>query len=514
MDPYKMAYILILCTTETASSDTNMYELLVIARGPIHQVTRETNVVARDLVPCPLNALNALTSNTDLPLDATRLDAVRLLISLLDQAQWVREPSVPMKYLVQTEWHPPYWYLNETHHSEQVFNHHARRQLEHAYIDVPYLDRRYMPVVTPSSSATPSTKSSASSNKPAAVTIPKKVIVIDDPNILPDWDVLPNMLKYLAQSTKRLFGVPFEGNKLIVRGVRGAMMFLSRVPLGNGIDCPTGLNLMFLYICSYIAAYPGRYLELLSKENYGVAKGDVSQKRFPYTNPSDYTDSNVVKFFADQGKLPCDFDNGIHPDQSIHFFNIHKAGLRLENMGLAPPGYPAGPEGIFYSCLPRPRDSKKLTSTNLPKSDTGISRACPTKTSDVDNSNNLAIATNVSLSLNIELPPKVEPNDHPVIIEGPAESITMDTRPDVTIAIQQPPAVVIDAPSFPTSGIPGITAFTFGTISPQYLPVAPSTNGVPQDVGVDPKLIMPTELDEHDHEDFDENLVDQEEEHH
>ncbi|KAJ7573111.1 hypothetical protein C8J56DRAFT_1066886 [Mycena floridula] len=171
----------------------------------------------------------------------------------------------------------------------------------------------------------------------------KKVIIIDDPKILLDWDELPNMLKYLAQSTKRLYGVPFERNQLIVRGLHGAMMFLSRVPLGDGTECPTSLDLMFLYICSYVTAFPGHYLELLSKENYGIAKGKVAQKRFPYTDPTDFTDINIAKFFADQGKLPCDFDDGfvwaiafakrmafdsnIPPEQSIHFFNIHKAGL-------------------------------------------------------------------------------------------------------------------------------------------------------------------------------------------
>ncbi|KAJ7579054.1 hypothetical protein C8J56DRAFT_897489 [Mycena floridula] len=462
--------------------------------------------------------------------DSNRLDAVRILISLLDQAQWVKDPSTPMRYLIQTEWQPPHWYFNETHPSEQAFKHYARRQFEYAQIDAPYLDRRYMPIPNSSSSETPSTKSSSSPNKPTPVLIPKKVIVIDDPKILPDWDELPNMLKYLVQSTKRLYGVPFEGNKLIVRGVRGAMMFLSRVPLGDGTECPIGLDLMFLYVCSYIAASPGRYLELLSKENYGIAKGKVARKRFPYTDPSDFTNTNVVKFFADQGKLPCDFDDGfvwaiafakrmafdsnIPPEQSIHFFNIHKAGLRLETMGLAPPGFPAGPEGVLYSCLPRPRDSKKGTSVNLPKSDAGISRARPTKSSDVANSIDLALATNTSLSLHVRSTVKVEPNDNPARTENPTESSTMDTRPDLTVAIQQPPAVIINAPSFPTSGIPGMTAFTFGAISPQYSPVAPAMSGIPQDVGVDSKLIMPIEPDEQDHEDFDENLADHEEETH
>ncbi|KAJ7580303.1 hypothetical protein C8J56DRAFT_896317 [Mycena floridula] len=515
-----------------------MYEPPVSAPDLIPPATRETNDAVQDLVPCHPNVLkdpNALMSTfitVDNVLnlidiaskDSNRLDAVRILISLLDQAQWVKDPSAPMRYLIQTEC--------ETHPSEQAFKHHARHQIEYAQVNAPYLDRRYMPVTHPSSNETPSTKSSLLSNKLSPVSTQKKVIVIDDPKILLDWDELP-------------------------------------IPLGDGTECPTGLDLMFLYICSYVTAFPGCYLEILSKKNYSITKGKVARKRFPYTDPTDFTNINVAKFLADQGKLSCDFDDefvwAIAFAKHMAFdSNIPPDQLDFDSMGLAPPGFPTGPEGVLYSCLPCPRDSKKHASVNLPKSDAGISRARPTKTSNVDNSNDLALATNASLSLHVKSKSKIEPDDNPTWftrgrgkgLEGPTSTSTSQTSTleevylyptsrfgrskefyvhlslssqfesvyqtsvpperytSTLVTIQQPPAVIINAPSFQTSGILGMTAFTFGAISPQYLPVAPATSGIPQDVGVDPKLIMPIEPDEQDHEDFDENLVDHEEETH
>ncbi|KAJ7597529.1 hypothetical protein C8J56DRAFT_1041725 [Mycena floridula] len=181
-------------------------------------------------------------------------------------------------------------------------------------------------------------------------------------------------------------------------------------------------------------------------------------------------------------------------------------------MGIAPPGYPAGPEGVLYSCLPRPRDSKRTPVPKLPKSDASVSRARLTKDSDIDNSHYLASATTNSLTLNAKQPSTIEPNHETITTEGLVEPNTMDTQPDFTVQVLQPPAVDIDAPSFPTNGIPGMTAFTVGAISPRYSPAAPSGSVTPQDVSVDPKSIMPLEPHMQDQEEFEENLSGQEEE--
>ncbi|KAJ7575268.1 hypothetical protein C8J56DRAFT_901169 [Mycena floridula] len=285
---------------------------------------------------------------------------------------------------------------------------------------------------------------------------------------------------------------------MVIRGVRGTMLFHSRSPTGNRLSCPSSLDLVFLYLCSYIAATPGQYLALLSSENYGIAKGPVAQKRFHLTNFDDYNAVNIAKFFTNQGKFPCDINDGfiwslafakrmafetsILSKQANLFFTLHKDGARLEAMGLAPPGFPSGPQG----------NPKKPTEVKLPKSTAGISQARPTKQCNVATSQELTLATSNALSLN-----NTASSDMVDIEEMNVDSkeeivLKMDTSTDfVASQLTGIPGVAIDAPSFPVGPSPSPATFTFGTVSPIYSLEMFKPVTIPENFGIDPKSIMP-----------------------
>ncbi|KAJ7599007.1 hypothetical protein C8J56DRAFT_1039878 [Mycena floridula] len=189
----------------------------------------------------------------------------------------------------------------------------------------------------------------------------------NDVNIHPDFDDLSGMLRYLAQTNHRLFGIQLEQNQIIVRQVHGAMLFLRRVPVGDGIDEPTeSLDLAFLYACAIIGSVPGRYAAILAAENVYIQPTMTSRSRFPSQDYSDYTPSNVAKFFASQGITPILFDNAFTrvgpfckkmakvlkkiPSQSALFDSVFQETLQHP----VPRGLGVRPEGRHYPCLPRP----------------------------------------------------------------------------------------------------------------------------------------------------------------
>ncbi|KAJ7572038.1 hypothetical protein C8J56DRAFT_1070181 [Mycena floridula] len=180
------------------------------------------------------------------------------------------------------------------------------RKVEHITVNQPGIDNRLLPDLKPYAP-----KASGSSN--TATKAPKvRLIATNDPNVLPDWDSTPGMLRFLKQSSQRLFRVVIEQDRMIIRHVRGAMLILGRLPIGDGLfskQSSESLDSAFIYSSCRLGSIPGRYLKVLTEEKYGIRFGKISQARFPYSDIADYTAANVAKFYANQGIQPADFDD-------------------------------------------------------------------------------------------------------------------------------------------------------------------------------------------------------------
>ncbi|KAJ7577988.1 hypothetical protein C8J56DRAFT_1112737 [Mycena floridula] len=142
-----------------------------------------------------------------------------------------------------------------------------------------------------------------------------RLIATNNPNVLPDWDSTPGMLCFLKQSSQRLFRVVIEQDRMIIRHVHGTMLILGHLPIGDGFfskQPSKSLDSAFIYMSCCLGSIPGHYLEVLevlTKGKYGIQFGKISRACFPYSDLTDYTATNVAKFYANQGIQPTDFDD-------------------------------------------------------------------------------------------------------------------------------------------------------------------------------------------------------------
>ncbi|KAJ7599464.1 hypothetical protein C8J56DRAFT_1094343 [Mycena floridula] len=237
------------------------------------------------------------------------------------------------------------------------------RKVEHIIMNQPGIDNRLLPDLKPYAP-----KGSGLSN--TATKAPKvRLIATNDPNDLPNWDSTPGMLRFLKQSSQRLFGVVIEQDRMIICHVCGAMLILGHLPIGDGFfskQPSESLDSAFIYMSCHLGSIPGCYLEVLTEEKYGIWFRKISWACFPYSDITNYTAANVTKFYADQGIQPTDFDDaflwiasacrklplGIQNNREVAslFLDVISKTSDTLALGPAPAGHTPGEEGTHCPC--------------------------------------------------------------------------------------------------------------------------------------------------------------------
>ncbi|KAJ7593934.1 hypothetical protein C8J56DRAFT_884676 [Mycena floridula] len=438
------------------------------------------------------------------------VDAVRILLSIVDVAQWTADVSSAAVYIFNRQWRPAEWYRKLIREPSYVCQ--PLRKIDYIRVDQPDIHSKLLPSGTLPPNVPTGLLPSASGARAF-------VRPFNDVNIHPDFDDLSGMLRYLAQTDHRLFGVQLEQNRIIVRQVRGAMLFLGRVPVRNGMDEPTeSLDLAFLYACAIIGSVPGRYAAILAAENVYIQPTMTSRSRFPSQDYSDYTPSNVAKFFASQGITPILFDDAFTwvgpfckkmakvlkkiPSQSALFNSVFQETLQHP----VPRGLGVRPEGGHYPCLPRP--PKALVPVITVNKPAHIIHARNTRPADLANSNELAKATSSSLAIVEDISMDIRPDQTAnIFINNTTDHYTTQSLlpmqtviPLVTPASSSSNSASISAPidsngnaTFPLFGtvVNGVRSLNPIIVSPAYNPFSPAAvTGVmnQQERGVDPKL--------------------------
>ncbi|KAJ7578970.1 hypothetical protein C8J56DRAFT_897423 [Mycena floridula] len=384
------------------------------------------------------------------------------------------------------------------------------REHEHIRVEVPHIEKCLLPsgvIRTTKSSTKPAkSKTESASPKPKEIASVVEMVKYNDPNILPSYDSVPNMLRYLAQTDKRMYGVAIDQGRIVVRSVCGAMLINSRLPFGDGFGMPTNeFDIAFIYVCAFIIAKPGRYVEILNEENFGIRPSLAERTCFPSTNFSDYTPPTVAKFFASQGIMPNKFDDAFvwmarvmkkmtweikgNPILASLFLSIHQESSIIVDSKEIPDGL--SDYGEYYPMAIRdPEDKREPRYPRTP----GISKAQKTKPGDVDNSNELASATSISLNIKDE-PTHMEVEltfTHPIMsgISSPAAVLATMGRLGYAFTMTFPELEPLPAVRS-TGSIP--TFRSTSPITPIYSPTgmhAPVDNNIHKNHGVDPKAIM------------------------
>ncbi|KAJ7575438.1 hypothetical protein C8J56DRAFT_1063341 [Mycena floridula] len=439
--------------------------------------------------------------------ETRRVDAVRILLNIVDIVQWTPGSlSHSAEYILESKWVPPEWYkrlIKQPGYSCKPLHEH-----DHIKVELPHIEKKLLPsgiIQTPKTSSKKpksSTSTPKSVNNPPIATLTEPV-KYNDPSIHPNWDSVPGMLAFLAQSNKRLYGVSIDQNRLVVWSIHGAMLINGRLSVGDGFGMPTDkFDIAFIYICAYIGAQPGRYVDILTSEEYGIRLKSAPRQQFPSKDWNDYTPPMVAKFFANQGVLPARFDDVFPYIARISkkltwelnsnivlaslFLGIHQESSVVIHNREVPEGI--NEYGEFYPLATRDPTDKPV---NFPRAP-GIVKARKTKPGDVENSNELANATSSSLHIkdkdtDMEVTPQFT---HPVFASNGTSAqslLAMIARPGYAFSIS---FAAIDAtPVEPTE----FTMPTFGTttpISPIYSSTGNHATNEHEHVGVNPNSTL------------------------
>ncbi|KAJ7572463.1 hypothetical protein C8J56DRAFT_1068531 [Mycena floridula] len=135
------------------------------------------------------------------------IDAVRILLSIVDVAQWTVKVSGAANYLLSIQWQPAEWYKKLIRTLSYVCK--PVRVLKHIRVDQPDIIPSLLPTSATAAHAIQAGPSNVASKSSRAPVIVKPY---NSPAIPPNFNFLPGMLQFLAQSDCRLFGVQLEKN--------------------------------------------------------------------------------------------------------------------------------------------------------------------------------------------------------------------------------------------------------------------------------------------------------------